>query len=69
MPRRIDSLGSKRRMIGISQRVITMKSSRASKDLSIMSNSAHRPSRRREIQRIPVPSMQDLPSLMAFLEK
>ena len=38
-------------------------------DLYTMVNFVHRPSRRNERQRIHDPSMQALPSLMAFLEK
>ena len=39
------------------------------KKLSIMVNFTIRPSKRREIQRIHAPSIQDLTSLMALLEK
>ena len=46
-----------------------MNNSRTGEDLYIMVNSVHRPSRRKEIQRRYAPSMQALPSLMAFLDK
>ena len=65
----IASLRPKRRMIGLSQGINTMKSSRTGKDLSIISKSACRHLRRRERQRIHSPSIQALPSLMAFLGK
>ena len=45
------------------------KNSRTGEDLYTMVNFVHRPSRRNKIQRIHAPIMQDLPSLMAFLEK
>ena len=46
-----------------------MKSSRTDKDLSMMVNSARRPSRRRERQSIHDTSIQALLSLMEFLGK
>ena len=46
-----------------------MKNSRTGEGLYIMVNYVHRPSRKKETQRIHAPSMQALPSLMAFLEK
>ena len=46
-----------------------MKNSRTGEDLYTMVNSVHIPSRGKERQRRNAPSMQDLPSLMAFLEK
>ena len=46
-----------------------MKNLRTGEDLYTMVNSVHRPSRRKERQRRNAPSMQDLPSLMAFPEK
>ena len=57
MPRLINPLGPKSRIIGLSQRIIIMKSSRTGQDLFIMVNSALRPSSRIERQRI-----QDLTS-------
>ena len=56
-------------MIGSSQKIITMKSSRTGEDPYIIVNSAHIPSRIREIQRRHDLSMQALPSLMEFLGK
>ena len=46
-----------------------MKNSRTGEDLYIMVDYINRPSRRNERQRRNAPSIQDLPSLMAFLEK
>ena len=46
-----------------------MKSSRTGEGLSTIVNSAHRTSKRREIQRRHAPGIQALPSLMAFLWK
>ena len=46
-----------------------MKNSITGEDLYIMVNFVHRPSRRTEIQKRNAPSMQALPSLIAFLEK
>ena len=63
----IDSLGPKRIMIRLYQRIITMNISRIGKDLFINVNSARRTSRRREKQRIHAPSMQAMRSLMLFL--
>ena len=45
-----------------------IKNSRTGDYLYTMVNSVHRTSRRKEIQRIHAPSMQALPSLMAYLE-
>ena len=56
-------------MIGLFQEITIMKNSRTGKDLYIMVNFVHRPSRRNERQRRHAPSMQALPNLMAFLEK
>ena len=69
MPRWISSLGPKRTIIWLFQEINIMKSSRTEEDLYIMVNSVHRPLKRRERQRRNVLSMQDLPSLMAFLGK
>ena len=69
MPRWIASLGPKRTMIGLFQKTNTMKNSRTGEDLYTMVNFVHRPSRRNERQRRHAQSMQDLPSLMVFLEK
>ena len=69
MPRWMASLGPKRTMIRLFQRINMMKNSRTGEDLYTMVNSVHRPSRRKERQRRNAPSMQDLPSLMAFPEK
>ena len=67
MTRRISLLGPKRIMIGLSQRIITMKNSRTGKDLYTTVNFARIPSRRRERHRRHAPSMKALLSLMSFL--
>ena len=46
-----------------------MKNKRTGEDLYTMFNFVHISSRKNEIQRRHTPSMQALPSLMAFLEK
>ena len=69
MSRLISSLGPKRKMIGLFQRINMMKNSINGEDPYIMVNSVHRHSRRRERQRRHDPSMQSLPSLMEFLDK
>ena len=56
-------------MIGSSQKIITMKSSRTVEDPYIIVNSAHIPSMIREIQRRHALSMQAPPSLMEFIGK
>ena len=56
-------------MIGLFQKTNMMNNSRTGEDLYTMVNSVQRPSRRNERQRRHAPSMQALPSLMAFLEK
>ena len=56
-------------MIELFQKTNMMKNSRTGEDLYTMVNFVHRPSRRNERKRRHAPSMQDLPSLMAFLEK
>ena len=63
------SLGTKITMIGLFQKTNMMKNSRTGDYLYTMVNFVHRTSRRNKRQRIHAPSMQDLPSLMAFLEK
>ena len=56
-------------MIELSQKISTMESSRTREKLYIIVNSSHRTSSRIEIQKRHDLSMQDLPSLMAFLGK
>ena len=69
MPILIASLGPKRKMIELFQEISMMKNSRTGEDLYTMVNSIHRTSRRKQRQRRHATSMQDLPSLMAFLQK
>ena len=56
-------------MIGLFQEINIIKSSITGEDIYTMVNSIHRPLKRRKTQRRHDLSMQDLPSLMAFLEK
>ena len=56
-------------MIGLFQKTNMMKNPRTVEYLYTMVNFVHRPSRGNEIQRRHAPSMQALPSLMAFLER
>ena len=56
-------------MIGLYQNISIMNISITGKDLYIMVNFAHIPSRRIEIQRRHALSMKALPSLMEFLGK
>ena len=56
-------------MVGLYQEISAMNNSRTRKDLSIMSNSYHITSMRRERQRIHELSIQALPILMASIGK
>ena len=67
MPRWIASLDPKRKMIGLSQKIIIMKSSITGEELYIMVNSSQRPSMRRERQSRNAISMKYLRILMVFL--